>query len=90
MLLGYQGVNCELMSIPRLIYIRVQNVVPIGPAVWHISHIVLMCDPNPLQIIIGSREVNLFSRCPFPDESACVCHFGPDRFSGLQQEFGDC
>ena len=29
--------------------------------------------PNPLQKTLGARYVNLFSRCPFPDESACVC-----------------
>ena len=37
--LGYQGVHFYLMSIPRLICIRVPNLFTIGPAVWYLSHI---------------------------------------------------
>ena len=37
--LPYQGVHFALTSIPRLICTRVQNLVPIGPDVWHLSPI---------------------------------------------------
>ena len=36
---GYRGVNFELKSIPRWICIREPNLIPIGTAVWHLSHI---------------------------------------------------
>ena len=47
--IGYQAVNVELMSIPRLIYIRVPHLVPIGPTVWHLSYFFFN---NPLQMPI--------------------------------------
>ena len=70
--------------------IRVPNLFPIGTAVWHVSHIFECLIPNPLQITNGYGEVNLFSRCPFPDESASCVNFGCDRSSGLRQDVGDC
>ena len=84
--LGYQGVNVELMSIPRLIYLRVQNLVPIGPAVWHLSHIVLMCDlSNPLQMPLVAREVDFILADVHSQINLYSCaKCGPDRTSGLE------
>ena len=62
----------------------VPNLVPIGPALWHLSHIFEFVTPNPLQVPLGARGVNLFSRCPFADESAYVCQL----WSRLVQRFG--
>ena len=49
-------------------------LVPIGPDVWHLSHMFVCVTPTPSKYPLG-LEVNFFSRCPFPDESAYVCQF---------------
>ena len=61
------------MSIPS---IRVPNLVPIGPDIFS-TCLLYVWPPNPLQIPRGAREVNFFSRFPFPDQSAYVCQIWP-------------
>ena len=54
--LGYQGVTCYLMSIPRWLCIRVPKLFPIGPALWHLSHILeFVSHWAPLNAYCGSR-----------------------------------
>ena len=74
-LLGSRGVNvlAYYVHYQMTLHICVPNLVPIGPAVWHHSHIFLICDTlTPLKCPLGLEGLIFFSRCPFPDESACV------------------
>ena len=50
------------------------NLVLIGPAVWDLSYIFEFVTPYPFpNAPWGLEPINLFSLCPFPDESAYVC-----------------
>ena len=64
------------ISIPRWICTYVPNLVPISPAVWQLPNIFWICDPinppPPPKCPWGIEGRIVFSRCPFPDESADV------------------
>ena len=73
------------MSIPR--WICMPNLVPIGSAVWHISHILWICDPlTPSKYPLGlERLIVLPDVQSHMNLHTCV-KFGPDRSSGLRQD----
>ena len=60
---------------------RVPNLFPIGPAVWHPSH---MFECVTTSLCPSGIKGLMFSSCPFPDEYAYVCQ----RCSRSVQLFG--
>ena len=75
------------MSIPRWICTRVPNLVPIGPAVCHLSHIVLMCDTlTPSKYPLGLEGLIFLADAHSQINLHACVNFGPDRSSGLRQD----
>ena len=62
------------------------HLVPIGPAVWYISHIFVCVTPNPLQIPLGVRQVNFLAIVHSQMNLHTGVKFGSERSSCLRQD----
>ena len=67
-------------------HIRVQNLIPIGQAIWQLSHTVELFTFYSPKMPPDVSRGSFFCLCPFQDESAHACQIG----SRSVQSFGSC